>query len=100
MQKCRDALGPENEWKLHAQPQIRYLKHAFEAQGTSLKKGQKSKSQKIEKWCEMLSSGMAAIKISNSQSLGDLAPGLHQVYPTRSQPWMRERLLQLSLLNY
>lgn len=76
MQRCRDALGPEKEWKLHAQPQIRYFKHDFEAQGTSLKNGQKSKSQKIEKWCEMLSSGMAAIKISNSQSLGDLAPGL------------------------
>lgn len=89
MQRCRDALGPEKEWKLHAQPQIRYFKHDFEAQGTSLKNGQKSKSQKIEKWCEMLSSGMAAIKISNSQSLGDLAPGLHQVYPTSSQPRVR-----------
>lgn len=61
---------------------------SFEAQGTSLKKEQKSKSQKIEKWCEMLSSGMAAVKISNSQSLGDLVPGLHQVYPTSSQPGM------------
>lgn len=89
MQRCRAALGPEKEWKLHAQLQIRYLKPAFEAQGTSLKKGQKSKSQKIEKRCEMLSSGMAAIRTSDSQSLDDLAPSLHQVYPISSQPWVR-----------